>query len=238
VSEAGYDALATIVRDRVTASDQRPYLVAVTGGVAAGKSTVAEELRAQLADRWTVAVVSTDGFLFPNAELDRRGLAGRKGYPETYDLERLARFLRDARAGTEVRVPVYSHVTYDIVPGEPQVVPRTDVLIVEGLPVLQPEVADSFDLSIYVDADEADLERWYVERFLALREAAHDDEASFFHGFVALSEAETAAIAREVWRTINGPNTRDEVLPTRERADVIAEKGSDHEVRAVRLRGI
>ncbi len=234
MSEAGYDTLAKIVRDRMDASARSPYLVAVTGGVAAGKSTVARELGALLADLGTVAVVSTDGFLLPNVELDRHGLSGRKGFPETYDLARLARFLRDARAGTEVRAPVYSHVTYDVVAGEEQIVPRPDVLIVEGLPVLQPDVADFFDLSIYVDADEADLEHWYTERFLALREAAHDDEASFFHGFVALSEDETAAIAHEVWRTINGPNTREHVLPTRARADVIVEKAGDHTVRSAR----
>jgi type I pantothenate kinase len=235
VSGSGYDELAAIVRGRVAARDRRPYVIAVTGGVAAGKSTVAESLRTLLPDQWSVAVVSTDGFLFPNAELDRRGLAARKGYPETYDFERLACFLGDARAGTEVRAPVYSHVTYDIVAGEEQVVPRSDVLIVEGLPVLQPDVADLFDLGVYVDAADADLERWYVERFLALREAAHDDEASFFHGFVARSEEETAAIAHEVWRSVNGPNTQEHIVPTRERADVIVEKAGDHTIRSVKL---
>jgi type I pantothenate kinase len=236
VSDDEYQELAAIVRDRIATSEQRPYLVAVTGGVAAGKSTVAEALRGVLADQSSIALVSTDAFLFPNSELDRRGVAGRKGFPETFDLERLARFLRDVRAGTEARAPVYSHITYDIVASEEQVVRQPDVLIVEGLPLLQPEVADSFDLSIYVDADEADLERWYVERFLALREAAHDDETSFYRGFVALSENETAAIAHEVWRTINGPNTREHVVPTRGVADVVLEKGSDHTVRALRPR--
>ncbi len=235
MSEAGYDALAAIVRDRIEASGRRPFLLAVTGGVAAGKSTVALGLRARLVDRWSVDVVPADGFLFSNAELDRRGLSLRKGFPASHDLGRLARFLAEVRAGAGARAPAYSHVTYDLVPGGEQVV-AAEVVVVEGLPLLQREISGSFDLSIYVDADEPDLERWYVDRFLALREAARDDEASFFYGFVARSEEETAAIAHEVWRTINGPNTREHVLPTRERADVIVTKGADHSLRSVSLR--
>jgi type I pantothenate kinase len=236
LNDSGLGELTAIVGGRVAATDQRPFLIAVTGGVAAGKSTVADTLRSRLSHRWSVAVVSTDGFLFPNAELDRRGLAARKGFPETYDLDRLARVLDDIRAGRDARIPAYSHVTYDIVPGEEQAVDPADVGIVEGLPVLQPGLVDHFDLSIYVDAAEADLERWYVERFLALREAARNDEKSFFHGFVPLSEDETTAIAHEVWHRVNGPNTREHVVPTREGADVIVEKAADHSVRSVRER--
>jgi len=234
VSDGDYEALAAIVRERIAARDRRPYLVAVTGGVAAGKSTVALALRALLADRWSVDIVPADGFLFSNAELDRRGLSLRKGFPESHDLNALARFLADVRAGGGARAPTYSHVTYDLVPGGEQVV-AADVVVVEGLPLLQPEIGGSFDLTIYVDADEDDLERWYVERFLTLRDAARNDDSSFFRAFVAMSEAETAALAHEVWRTINGRNLREHILPTRKQADVIVEKAGDHTVRSVRL---
>jgi len=240
VSNEEYQPLAELVHDRIAASERRPFLVAVTGGVAAGKSTVAEALRTLLGagpERFSVEVVPADGFLFPNAELDRRGLAARKGAPETYDLDRIARFLAEVRAGAaEVRAPVYSHLTYDVVAGEERMVRPRGTLIMEGTPLLQDEIVGFFDLSIYVDAVERDLERWYVERFLSLRESARHDRESFYAPFLSRSEDETAAIAHEVWRTVNGPNVRDHVLPTRDRADIVVEKGADHSLGPIRLR--
>jgi type I pantothenate kinase len=235
-----------------------PYVLAIAGSVAVGKSTTARILQ-ELLRRWPdhpqVDLVTTDGFLFPNRELEERGLMDRKGFPESYDVRRLVRFLADVKAGAPaVAAPVYSHLTYDIVPGEEQIVRQPDIVIVEGLTVLQtgdgtvgpPErnrppqlfVSDFFDFSIYVDADEADIERWYVERFLTLRDTAFRDPTSFFRHFAALSEEESAAVARDIWRTINGTNLRENILPTRERADLILEKAVDHTVESVRLRKI
>jgi type I pantothenate kinase len=228
-----------------------PYVIAVAGSVAVGKSTTARILQALLA-RWPdhpqVDLVTTDGFLFPNRVLEERGLMERKGFPESYDLRRLVRFLADVKSGRpEVSAPVYSHLTYDIVPGEEQVVRRPDIVIVEGLTVLQTSdgrvgrapqlfVSDFFDFSLYVDADEADIEQWYLDRFLTLRETAFTDERSFFHHFAALSEDEAVQVARSIWRSINGLNLHENILPTRERARLILEKAPDHSVRAVRLR--
>jgi type I pantothenate kinase len=228
-----------------------PYVIAVAGSVAVGKSTTARILQALLA-RWPdhpqVDLVTTDGFLFPNRVLEERGLMERKGFPESYDLRRLVRFLADVKSGrAEVSAPVYSHLTYDIVPGEEQVVRQPDIVIVEGLTVLQTSdgragrapqlfVSDFFDFSLYVDADEADIEQWYLDRFLTLRETAFTDERSFFHHFAALSEDEAVQVARGIWRSINGVNLHENILPTRERARLVLEKDPDHSVRAVRLR--
>ena len=224
-----------------------PYVIGIAGSVAVGKSTTARILQALLA-RWpdhpTVDLVTTDGFLFPNAVLNERGLMERKGFPESYDLRRLVQFMAAVKGGeAEVAAPVYSHLVYDIVPGEFQVVRQPDILILEGLNVLQSggsggglHVSDFFDVSIYVDAIEADIEQWYVERFLALRETAFKDPASFFRHFAALSVDESVAMARSIWASINGLNLRENILPTRERATLILEKAADHSVQRVRLR--
>jgi type I pantothenate kinase len=227
-----------------------PYVIGIAGSVAVGKSTTARILQALLA-RWpdhpAVDLVTTDGFLHPNAVLEERGIMNRKGFPESYDVRRLLRFLADVKAGVEeVAAPVYSHVIYDIVPGEAQIVRRPDIVIVEGLNVLQTGdgngnpgrmfVSDFFDFSIYVDADEADVEQWYVERFLTLRETVFRDDRSFFRRFAALSEGDAVTTARAIWDEINGVNLRENILPTRERAHLILEKGPDHVVRQVRLR--
>ena len=226
-----------------------PFVIGLGGSVAVGKSTTARVLQALLA-RWpdhpNVDLVTTDGFLRPNAVLEERGLMDRKGFPESYDVRRLMRFLQEVKRGEpEVRAPVYSHVVYDIVPGEEQVLIEPDIVLVEGLNVLQTGVSagadarfvsDWFDFSIYVDADEADIEQWYVERFFALRETAFSDEASFFRHFAALSDAELEATGRSIWHAINHPNLLENILPSRMRADLVLEKAADHAVRRMRLR--
>ena len=223
-----------------------PYVIGIGGSVAVGKSTTARILKALLA-RWpehaTVDLVTTDGFLLPNAELEARGLSARKGFPESYDLHRLIRFLVDIKAGrSEVAAPVYSHETYDIVPGETQVFRHPDILLVEGLNVLQTGpgaplfVGDMFDFAIYVDANEVDIERWYVERFLTLRSTVFRRPGSFYHQFSGMGEEDVVALARRVWRDINGVNLQENIAPTRLRADLILEKGPDHAVRRLRLR--
>ncbi len=225
--------------------ERAPFVLGIAGSVAVGKSTTARLLQALLS-RWPSAprvdLVATDGFLHPNAELDRRGLLARKGFPESYDQHRLVRFLANLKAGTIVEVPVYSHVAYDIVPGQVQVVDRPDIVVVEGLNVLSTStgaevvVSDYFDFTIYVDADEADIEAWYVERFLGLRATVFQEPSSYFHRYAGLDREAAVATAHEIWSSINVVNLRQNILPTRERADLIVEKGPDHRVRRIRVR--
>ncbi len=221
-----------------------PYIIGIAGSVAVGKSTTARILRTLLA-RWPdhprVDLVTTDGFLHPRAELVRRGIMHRKGFPESYDRRALLRFVTDVKSGAErVSAPVYSHLAYDILPGEEQVVQQPDILILEGLNVLQPgprlTVSDLFDFSIYVDAPTTDIERWYIERFLKLRHTAFADPASHFHHFAGLPDDEARAEARHLWRTINEPNLMENIKPTRPRATLVLRKDADHSINRVRLR--
>ena len=241
-TERLHEATATFLDSR---APRLPFVIGLAGSVAAGKSTASRVLQALLA-RWPghphVDLVTTDGFLWPRRVLEARGLMERKGFPESYDVRRLVRFLADLKSGApEVSAPVYSHLTYDIVDGEVQVVRQPDVVIVEGLNVLQTGtgpmfVSDFFDFSIYVDANEADVEQWYIERFLALRATVFRNPSSYFHRYADLTLEESVETARTLWQTINLPNLRQNVLPTRERAHLILEKGRDHAVRRVRLR--
>ena len=227
-----------------------PFIIGIAGSVAVGKSTTARLLQALLhrsATHPSVDLLTTDGFLYPNAVLEARGLMGRKGFPESYDQRKLVSALAALRAGDrEVVTPVYSHLSYDIVPDEFQVLQRPEIVIVEGLNVLQvntrgapPElvvVSDFFDFSIYVDAAEDDIARWFEERLLALRATALQDPDAFFHRFALLPEPEVTSIAREIWSEINVVNLRENVAPTRSRSQVVLEKDSDHRVSGVLLR--
>ncbi|MEB3367671.1 type I pantothenate kinase [Saccharopolyspora mangrovi] len=221
-----------------------PFVIGLAGSVAVGKSTTARILRTLLA-RWPdhprVDLVTTDGFLYPKAELVRRGLMHRKGFPESYDRRALLRFVTEVKSGApEVAAPVYSHVAYDILPGEQHVVRQPDILIVEGLNVLQSgpslTVSDLFDFSVYVDARTEHIARWYTDRFLALRSTAFADPESHFHHFAELSDDEARAEADHLWRTINEPNLVDNILPTRPRATLVLRKDIDHSINRVRLR--
>ncbi|MFC7343667.1 type I pantothenate kinase [Saccharopolyspora griseoalba] len=221
-----------------------PFVIGVAGSVAVGKSTTARILRTLLA-RWPdhprVDLVTTDGFLHPKAELVRRGLMHRKGFPESYDRRSLLRFVTEVKSGApEVSAPVYSHVAYDILPDERHVVRQPDILIIEGLNVLQPgpslTVSDLFDFSLYVDARTEHIASWYVDRFLALRSTAFADPNSHFHHFAQLSDDEARAEAQHLWSTINEPNLVDNILPTRPRATLVLRKDIDHSINRVRLR--
>jgi type I pantothenate kinase len=228
-----------------------PYIIGIAGSVAAGKSTTARVLQALLT-RWPntpkVQLVTTDGFLHPNAELIRQRIMDRKGFPESYDGTALIRFLSAVKAGqSNVAAPVYSHITYDIVPGESTIVDRPDILIFEGINVLLPNrlsregkeipfVSDFFDFSIFLDADDGLLEHWYIERFMGLRTTAFRDPRSYFRQYADLDDAEAKATARSIWRRINLVNLRENILPTRPRADLLLTKGASHRIEEVALR--
>jgi len=228
-----------------------PFVIGIAGSVAVGKSTASRLLQALLS-RWPshpkVDLVTTDGFLLPQRELAARGLSDRKGFPESYRVRDIVRFMADVKSGLpEVSAPVYSHLAYDIVPGEVNVVRQPDILIVEGLNVLQTGagrtgrplpmfVSDFFDFSIYVDAIENDIEQWYVERFLRLRETVFQNPSSYFHRYAELSPEQATETGRTLWRTINLVNLHENILPTRERAHLVLQKARDHAVRTVRLR--
>ena len=231
------------------AARSTPFVIGVAGSVAVGKSTVARLLRELLA-RWDdtprVELVTTDGFLYPNAELERRGIMDRKGFPESYDRRALLRFVTQVKSGaSEVRSPFYSHLHYDIVPDAEIVVRQPDVLIVEGLNVLQPPapghrlaVSDLFDFTIYVDARTHDIARWYEERFLSLQRGAFANPRSYFHRYSTLTSDEAVAKARDIWTRINEPNLTGNIRPTRARASLVLRKDSDHTVSNVLLRKI
>ena len=228
-----------------------PFIIGVAGSVAVGKSTTARVLKALLA-RWPdhprVDYFTTDGFLLPNKELEARGLMNRKGFPESFDTARLLTFLADVKSGKErVEAPVYSHFHYDILPGQKAVVEAPDILIVEGLNVLQPArlpkggeaipfVSDFFDFSIYIDAEPAVIQDWYVTRFMRLRSTGFRDPAAYFHRYTSLSHDTAIERALEIWRTINFKNLEENILPTRQRARLILSKTADHRVEQVALR--
>ena len=247
-SQGLHNAAATFLNTRVP---KAPYLIGLAGSVAVGKSTTARIMRALLA-RWPnhpkVDLVATDGFLHPRRVLEERGIMRRKGFPESYDLRTLITFLSEVKAGQiELAVPVYSHLTYDIVQGQFQTIDQPDVLIVEGLNILQAGdrparsslelfASDFFDFTIYVDAEVSHIRQWYIERFFTLRKTVFQDPSSYFHCYADLTDNEAETVAAEIWRDINEPNLVENILPTRERAHLILEKGPDHSVKHVRLR--
>jgi type I pantothenate kinase len=238
-----FAATATFLGEK-TPDRQVPFVIGIAGSVAVGKSTTARVLQALLA-RWEhhprVDLVTTDGFLYPSAELVRRNIMHRKGFPESYDRRKLLRFVTEVKSGSEsVRAPVYSHVSYDIVPGKYTEVNQPDILIIEGLNVLQTGprlmVSDLFDFSIYVDARIEDIEKWYVDRFLALRSTSFADPASHFHHYSGLSDEHARIAAAEIWQSINRPNLVENILPSRPRATLVLRKDADHTINRLRLR--
>ncbi|HET9943639.1 MAG TPA: type I pantothenate kinase [Terriglobia bacterium] len=227
------------------------YVIAIAGSVAVGKSTAARVIQALLS-RWPnhpkVDLVTTDGFLYPNSVLESRGIMNRKGFPESYDLRALLQFLRDLKSGQPVlEVPVYSHEAYDIVPDKKKSIRQPDIVIIEGLNVLQTTdgrtgpaprtfVSDFFDFSIFIDAKEEHIRRWYVDRFLTFQKTVFQNPSSYFHRYAGLSREDATATAVQIWESINAVNLRQNILPTRDRAQLIIEKGEDHSVSAVQLR--
>lgn len=247
---AGSQQLHSVTNDFLGERAKRvPFIIGIAGSVAVGKSTVARLLK-ELLSRWEgtprVALVTTDGFLHPNAELQRRDLMHRKGFPESYDRLALLKFIADVKSGIPVvHAPVYSHLVYDIVPGETIEVENPDVLIVEGLNVLQPPAAgqevalsDYFDFTIYVDAEVENVAKWFIGRFEKLRESAFTDPASYFHRYAEMEYDAALARAQEIWRTINLPNLTENIQPTRSRAKLVLQKGEQHAVESVLLRKI
>ena len=229
-----------------TIAPKLPYIIGVAGSVAVGKSTLARLLQALLS-RWPehprVELITTDGFLFPNAELEARGIMNRKGFPESYDTQSLLSFLRAVKSGEpEVTAPIYSHVIYDVLPDRHEIVHQPDILILEGLNVLQVDsyanefVSDYFDFSIYLDADESLIESWFIERFHALRRTVFQDPQSFFKHFADLTDEQATMLAGQIWESINGRNLRENIAPTKGRASLVIEKGADHRVTDVFLR--
>ncbi|WP_159886621.1 type I pantothenate kinase [Paenibacillus puerhi] len=238
-----HEASATFLQHR---RQKVPFVIGIAGSVAVGKSTTARLLQALLSrEPWRpqVDLITTDGFLFPNRVLEQRGLMKRKGFPESYDTKKLLQCIRDIKAGKpDIVVPVYSHLSYDIVEGEAQLVQSPDILIVEGINVLQVTkdakvfVSDFFDFSIYVDADERDIERWYVERFLMLRDTAFRDPQSYFHRYASLSGEEAVQTATGIWKEINALNLHENIRPTKGRAKLILRKGPDHAIERLFVR--
>ncbi len=223
-----------------------PYIIGIAGSVAVGKSTTARLLQTLLS-RWNhhpkVDLVTTDGFLYPNYILEKRGLMKKKGFPESYDIKRLLQFMNDIKAGKpEARAPIYSHFAYDILPNEEEVICRPDILIVEGINVLQVGkeaqvfVSDFFDFSLFVDAQEKDIEQWYIERFRVLRDTAFQNPQSYFHRYANLTEEQALETATQIWKEINAKNLQENILPTKGRARLVLEKGPDHRVENIYFR--
>jgi type I pantothenate kinase len=249
---AATQRLFQVTRAFLGAQDSKtPYIIGLGGSVAVGKSTTARLLRAlleRLPSRPSVTLVTTDGFLYPNATLNAQGLMQRKGFPESYDVAALLSFLSDIKAGRRhVSAPLYSHLAYDVLPHDRLIVDQPDILILEGLNVLQtgrpprdgagvPFVSDFFDFSIYLDGDEHVIHQWYVERFMRLRQTAFQNPQSYFHTYSSIGDEEAMATARHLWRSINLPNLQENILPTRQRADLILRKGENHRVEEVALR--
>lgn len=229
-------------------SVHKPFIIGVAGSVAVGKSTVARLLQTLLS-RWehhpTVDLVTTDGFLYPTQVLEQKGLMARKGFPESYDAKKLVDFLTRVRAGERsVEAPVYSHITYDILPGRHEIIDNPDILIVEGVNVLQVSkgqpvfVSDFFDFSVYIDAEEKEIRSWYIDRFLLLQKTAFRDPSSYFHRYADLTETEAVARAADIWESINLLNLNENILPTRGRADLVLNKGPDHQIHQVFLKDL